>query len=492
MSKTTHKYLDKLNSESLKAVQAYNIRLITGCVLLLIIMTVAKYGMVKTSIIGSGWLVFTCILMIVLNTVIKDDENRAIAALLAGGICGNIYSVLVGGSSSAFIVNYIILAMTALYFNMKIMKRTMIPLMLFCVILAIVVPSAIEGPGGETVGAVAKVVMLITTYVVLRQAIATGAKFNADVFENVVNLEESREKFNGIADELNTTVIDSKEIVLEIVDKSKNIGNASKEITSDMDNIYNRILNLNKSVSVVRNFIEKNRKLAAEVNNKYGSVVDSVNKGIEKIELTKSTMNEMEKSIDNAYEITNVLVSKMYDIDNILEEIDNIFSQTKLLALNASIEAARAGDKGKGFAVVAEEIRTLSDESNKAASNIKAIIEKLNETVDDVSFKMKDGSKISKQGYNEVHRMTDILEGISETSEIVGEVIAKESNLINDIKNEFNGIAKEITGLFGISDKNMHLLASVQNSIEEQSKSINSISNKIKDVEELSKDIKVS
>ena len=104
-----NKTLEQLKSESLNVVQSYNIRLIVICVLLLIVMTVLRFGMVKTSIIGATWLVFTCVLMIVLNTVIKNDEYRAVAALLSGGICGNIYSIIVGGSSTAFIVNYIIL-----------------------------------------------------------------------------------------------------------------------------------------------------------------------------------------------------------------------------------------------------------------------------------------------------------------------------------------------------------------------------------------------
>ncbi len=489
MAKTTHKTLEEMNNESLAVVQKSNIKVILACVFGLIVLTVIKYGFSDKSFDAAGWLVFTGTLMIVINAVVKNVEIKAIAALIVGGMSGNIYSIIVGGSFTAFFINYVVLAMAALYFNLRIMKWTMIPLITVTFILAIVYPNAIEGARGEVPGAVAKVVMLGMTYMMLRRGISFRAKDNMKVYENVIMVAENKDKFNDIANELNATVMESNDVVEDIVKKSGNIEEASNEISTDMDTIYNGILNVNQSVSIVRNYIEKNKKLTQDINAKYSSVVENVNNGMEKVELTKLTMQEMEKSIDCSYENFKQLVEKMYEIDNSLEEIDKIFSQTKLLALNASIEAARTGENGKGFAVVAEEIRSLSDESNKAANNIMNIIEDLDETMDEVALMMQDSSKVSNQGYNEVNRITAVLDGINETSEIVGEVMEKENELMNEINKEFKGISKEITGLFGVSDKNIHLLSTVKNSIGEQNNAIHNLSEKMKDVDDMANEI---
>lgn len=489
MAKTKHKTLEEMNNESLSIVQNNNIKVILICILGLIILTVIKYGGSQKTLDAAGWLVFSATLIVVLNIVVKKIEIKAVGTLIASGISINIYSLMLGGSFTAFIVNYIILAMAALYFNLNIMKKTMVPLMILCFIFSVVNPNVIEGDGGQVPGAVAKVVMLCMTYIMLKRGISFRAQDNMKVYENVIVVAENKDKFNDIANELNTTVIESNEVVGDIVAKSSSIEEASNEISIDMDTIYNGILNVNQSVSIVRNYIEKNKKLTQDINAKYSNVVENVNNGMEKVEVTKLTMHEMEKSIDSSYENFKLLVEKMYEIDNSLEEIDKIFSQTKLLALNASIEAARTGENGKGFAVVAEEIRSLSDESNKAANNIMNIIEDLDETMDEVALMMKDSSKVSKQGYNEVNRMTSVLDGINETSEIVGEVMEKENELMNEINKEFKDISKDITGLFGVSDKNIHLLATVKNSIEEQNNAIHNLSEKMKDVDNMANEI---
>src|SRR5262249_60699829 len=85
------------------------------------------------------------------------------------------------------------------------------------------------------------------------------------------------------------------------------------------------------------------------------------------------------------------------EISTIVETIHLIAERTNLLSLNASIEAARAGDAGRGFAVVAEEIRNLADRSAKATADIAAIIKSLQEVAQDATTAANDGLRVADE-----------------------------------------------------------------------------------------------
>lgn len=104
------------------------------------------------------------------------------------------------------------------------------------------------------------------------------------------------------------------------------------------------------------------------------------------------------KNVDHLMEVMNKLSESSMEINKIADTITSIASQTNILALNASVEAARVGDAGKGFAVVAEEVRTLSIKSSEAANNTTKII--------------KENIELAIQGLENSKSVSDSLNGI--------------------------------------------------------------------------------
>ena len=176
---------ENANEENLIRLNKQNMIMIVASVAALCVMAVAKYGLKKQTLLG-----IAIVLILggggtsLFNIIIKDNTKKAIAILVDGGISAVIYSALMGGSSSAFVVQYVILALGAMYFNLKITTYSTVPIAVVNFIMAFVYPPTVEGPGGTVVGALSKVIMFIITFIMIRLAIKAGEKVNKESFEN--------------------------------------------------------------------------------------------------------------------------------------------------------------------------------------------------------------------------------------------------------------------------------------------------------------------
>jgi methyl-accepting chemotaxis protein len=153
---------------------------------------------------------------------------------------------------------------------------------------------------------------------------------------------------------------------------------------------------------------------------------DEVHSGITTMEKATDGLSRINTAISSSAEIISALGQRADDIGKIIEVIDDLAEQTNLLALNAAIEAARAGEAGRGFAVVADEVRKLAEHSRAATKDIAALIKAIQAETNDAVIVMEEGTKEVEIGAKLADQAGRALDAIStvvrQSAELVQEI----------------------------------------------------------------------
>ncbi|WP_375750313.1 methyl-accepting chemotaxis protein [Vibrio sp. HN007] len=169
--------------------------------------------------------------------------------------------------------------------------------------------------------------------------------------------------------------------------------------------------------------VYQNTELAVGAANKAS---DAATRGQTVIEQSAAEMDKLVERMSEAVPVVNELAENNTSITEILEVIEGISEQTNLLALNAAIEAARAGEQGRGFAVVADEVRNLASRTQDSVSEIRDVIGKVQSGTRDVVEAIDSGNKLaidtSEQVKNAVSQLHDVFESIAEINDMNSQI----------------------------------------------------------------------
>ena len=313
-----------------------------------------------------------------------------------------------------------------------------------------------------------------------------GKNYN-DMIKNIGALLESAKKtsatvyetssgLSSMAEETTASMSKVSMAVSEIAQGAMNLAENSQETVTSIGELSNKLDTISNVTSDMNNVSNNTKELSTE------------GIGIVNVLISKNS-ETMEATLKVADIVTNMNES-VKKISTISDAITEITEQTNLLSLNASIEAARAGDAGKGFAVVASEIGKLAEQSKKSTEQITVLIEEIQEKADIVVQAMNGTKEINQEQNQAVTKTEKIFNDISASiTDLTGKVIEVKSS-VDEMQTQKQIFVTQVESSSAISEETAASTEEVTASAERVTETMSRFSQNTEDLKQLAEKLK--
>ena len=304
-----------------------------------------------------------------------------------------------------------------------------------------------------------------------------------------------KEMVGKISDSSDQVAASSEELLASASETSRateEISESIQEVALGADKQLNKASDSSRIVSDMRSHVDRATSAIDEVDQVTADANEKTVQGKQTLEMTISQIHEIQGVTKDIDESVQRVSERSDQIGNIIELINDVAEQTNLLALNAAIEAARAGEHGKGFAVVADEVRKLAEQTGNATGDIQKLIEEMQVEVARSVDYTHSGSKAVELGTDYANQAGKAFDDVDDAVVAVTKRMADVTGIMKEIKEGIGNVEDSVSETKALSESSAGYSENVAASAEQQTASMEEVhasANQLADMAEELQDV---
>lgn len=292
-----------------------------------------------------------------------------------------------------------------------------------------------------------------------------------------------------VGEELHKGMQDATEKYEELNDVNARLVANTEELRKGSEGIAQGTQEVVDTCDDVRVTIQATERQIVSLNEEVSGCEEAIKESHNSLNEMSQQLYTVQRTIGAANEVFAILESHMGEIFEVLEEMNKIASSTNMLALNASIEAARAGKMGAGFAVVASKVQDLAVDSTKCSRRVDEVLHLMQEQVNETTTQLQESTRAVSGSSESLEELQDKFAGLMNRFEKLYSDIDTQNENIQGVEAVFEELKDKISGMNEYSEENQEVVEIIADSMSTYQKNLQSVIEDTKTVSQISENM---